>query len=110
MGPRRWSFWASWGVIALTLVLYAYAVWAAIGNVLLLPQFAGSLGLGISATGWFWLSFQVALPLLIALAALILGRRRSLPTRALLLVAGVTLVSVISIDIAHSIPQSSFFA
>lgn len=93
----------------LAVGLYAYAVWAAVGNVLLLPQFAASLGLNISPTGWFWLSFQVALPVGIAALALLLGRKRRLPIRALLLVAGVTVVSVISIDIAHTIAQSSYF-
>lgn len=109
MRRRGMAFWGSWLAIVIAIALYAYATWAALGNLLLLPQFAASIGLGITPTGWLWLSIQVALPLMVAIVTLLLGRKRRLPVRALLLIAGVTLVSVLSIDITHSIAQSSYF-
>lgn len=109
MQRKGWAFWIAWLAIVIAVALYAYATWAAIGNLLLLPQFAASLGLGITPTGWSWLSIQVALPLVVAIVSVILGRKRRLPVRALLLIAGVTVVSVLSIDITHSIAQTSYF-
>jgi hypothetical protein len=98
-----------WIVIVVSVTLYAYAVWSAVGNMILFPQFAAAIGLGMSASGWFWLIVQVALPFLIVTAALLLGRRRNLLVRGIILLVGVAVVSVLSIDIMHSIPQSSYF-
>lgn len=109
MSSRGIGFWISWVVIALAAVLYAYGVWAAVGNVLVLPEFAARLGLKVSALGWFWLTVQIALPLLIAGVALLLGRKRAVHVRALLFAAGVAVVAVLSIDITHSVPQISYF-
>jgi hypothetical protein len=101
--------WSGWLFIALSAMLYAYAVWSAIGNVILFPQFADAIGLGMSAMGWFWLIAQVALPFLIMSAALVLGRKRNILVRGLILLVGVAVLSVLTIDIMHSIPQSRYF-
>lgn len=101
--------WPGWFVIVLATVMYAYAVWSAVGNIILFPDFAAAIGLSVSTIGWVWLSIQVALPFVVAAGALMLGRKRPVVIRALILLAGVALVSVLSIDIMHSIPQSSYF-
>lgn len=103
------SFWVGSVGIILAVVLYVFAIWSAIGNVILLPQSAAGFGLVISAYGWFWLILQLILPAILAGLALLLGRKRSVPVNALLLLAGVAVLSVFSIDMANSIPVTSYF-
>lgn len=103
------SFWFGWVGIILAAVLYVYAMWSAVGNVILLPQSAAGFGLEISAYGWFWLILQLILPAVLAALALLLGRKRPVPVRALLLLTGVAVLSVFSIDMANSIPVTTYF-
>lgn len=106
---RGLLYWLGWVFIVVSAVLYGYAIWSAVGNLILFPQFAASLGLGLTWAGWFWLILQITLPVLIAGFAVLIGRKQTVPMRALILIAGVALVSVLSIDIMHSIPQTSYF-
>lgn len=109
MKHKGLGFWLSWVGIAFASILYAYAIWSAIGNLLLLPQSAAGFGLSIGAYGWFWLVLQLLLPVIIAALAVVVGRKRSLPVRMLILMTGVTVLSVLSIDMANSIPVTSYF-
>lgn len=106
---RGLGVWLGWGLILVSAVLYGYAVWSAVGNVLVLPDFAAQLGLTVNVLGWFWLILQVALPVGIAAIALLLGRKRPILVRALILLAGVAITSVLAIDVVYSIPQTSYF-
>jgi hypothetical protein len=99
----------AWTAGALLVALYAYTVIAAIGNVVLLPQMASSMGLGITGAGWFWLAFGVALPVLVLALALLIGRGRTAGPRLLVVAAGLCLVAAVQLEVLHLVPQSSFF-
>lgn len=99
----------AWAVFALIVVLYASAVVAAVGNIVLMPQLAAQLGLGVNAVGWFWLVFGIALPVVGFVLAWLFGRGRSGGMRLLFFAAGLCLVAVVQIDVMHTIPQASFF-
>lgn len=103
------SFWIGILLTILAGVLLLSAVWTAVGNLVLVPQFAEGLGLSVVAVGWFWLIAQVALPVIFATLALLLTRSQSLLNRGLVLLAAAATISVISIDIMHAIPPSAFF-
>lgn len=73
-----------WAVFA---VLYALAMLTPVSNLVELPQFYGMLGIG-DAVPWPLLVLGVALPPLLFAASLVLGRRRPLFDRALILAVG----------------------
>jgi len=100
---------SGWMLIIASLTLYGYALWSAVGNVILFPQFAAAIGLGISPNGWVWLIVQMMIPPVVLSLALVLGRKRGIVLRGLILLVGVAVVSVLTIDVMHSIPQSSYF-
>lgn len=100
----------AWVAGLLLIGLYASAAVAAVGNAIMLPEMAGSLGLGISVSGWFWLVFGIALPVFVLALALLLGRGRTAAMRVLLLAAGIGLVAAVQLEVLHLVPQSSFFA
>lgn len=109
MQQKTVGFWVSWVGITVAAGLYIYALWSAIGNIILLPQSAAGFGLTVSPYGWFWLILQLVLPVLVAALAVLIGRKRPLPLRVLVLFSGIALVSVFSIDMANSIPITSYF-
>ena len=99
----------AWVLGVLLTGLYVSAVVAAVGNAIMLPNVADSLGLGISVSGWFWLVFGIAFPVVVFGIALVLGRGRSAALRVLVLAAGIALVAVAQLEITHLVPQSSYF-
>ncbi|WP_125100317.1 hypothetical protein [Leucobacter chromiireducens] len=101
---------AWWGAGLLIAVLYVHATVTGIGNLTGMLGLAGALGMGLSAGGWLWLVFGIAMPVLVFVAALLLGRKRGGGTRILLLMAGIAVVAVVQLDVMHLIPESSYFA
>ena len=110
MSAPKKAGWIVWALGGLVTLIYGYAVVAAVGNLVGIPGIAAALGLGVSVTGWAWLSLGVALPVLLYGIALLLSRRRPGWARILLLVTGLCVVAVLQLDIMHVTPQSSFFA
>lgn len=98
----------AWIVWVLLAGLFVEVTVNAVGNAVQLPQMAASLGLGINALGWFWLAAQIALPLVVLLVAVILGWRRGMAARLLLLVAGISLVAAVQLEITQLVPAISF--
>lgn len=103
---RRILAWVAFGLIS---VLYVSALVSAVGNAVLMPQMAANMGLGINATGWFWLSFGVLLPVLAFVLAWFFGRRRSGGMKLLFFAAGLSLLAIAQINVMHTVPQSIFF-
>ena len=95
---------------ALATLLFGYQLWTGIGNALVFPQFAASIGLAVNANGWFWITVQIALPVIVAALALLIARKRGALVRGVMLLAGVALVSVALIDIMHLVPNTSYFS
>lgn len=81
-------------------VLFAYPVWAAIGNLLGLPDFYSSqLGVSSDRVPWVLLWAGVIVPVIVFVVGVILGWRRGPGAIALLLITGFALVSAINLDI-----------
>jgi hypothetical protein len=79
-----------WGSIALAVVfglLYAYILWAAIGDLIELPQALGS------ATPWALLVLVTILPVVVFAVAFWLGRRRVFGQRFLIFVMGLAVLA-----------------
>lgn len=75
-------------ILGLAGLFYAYGVWNAVAYLVTVAQF------GLNAYGWFVLIFSVLFPILVFAAAYGLGRRRTAPEFAIVLVAGLALVAV----------------
>ena len=86
----RWLFY---GLLGLTGLLYAYAIWNAIAYMIPL------VGLAVGASTWVALILSVVLPAVVYTVAIALTRRRRLGTVALVLVAGLGLVAVFWLDV-----------
>jgi hypothetical protein len=67
-------------------LLYAYVLWGAIGNLIQLPKELGAL------TPWWLLIVDVAVPVVVYVAAILLGLRHRILTRATLFVVGATVL------------------
>lgn len=98
--------WLSFAVIT---GMYVYMVIAAIGNLTQFPVMAEQMGLGVNATGWFWLCFGVVLPIVGYGAALWIGRRRTGGVRLLVLVAALAAVAAVQLEATLLVPPVSFF-
>lgn len=79
--------WPSIVVAIVFGVLYAYALWTAIGDLIQLPTALGSV------TPWWLLIMDVALPVVAYAIAFILGRSHPVFTRALFFFIGATVLS-----------------
>lgn len=100
----------AWVVGVVLAAMYAYLVIAGVGNLLGMSEMAGLMGFSLSGFGWFWLMFGIALPAVVFVLALLLGRRRRAGARVLMLAAGLALVAAIQLEVTHLVPQSGFFA
>ncbi|MBL3698496.1 hypothetical protein [Leucobacter luti] len=100
----------AWVVGILLGGLYVYATVTGVGNLTGMLGLSGALGTGLSVSGWIWLVFGVAMPLILLAAALLLGRGRRAGIRILLLAAGIAVIAVLQLDLMHVIPESSYFA
>lgn len=92
-GDPRHPRWVLYGILGLTGLLYAYAIWNAIAYMVPL------VGLPVGATTWVALILSIVLPAVVYGAAIALTRRRRLGTVALVLVAGLGLVAVFWLDV-----------
>jgi hypothetical protein len=87
-GERRVHYgWASIAVAIVFGLLNAYLLWNAIGNLITLPKEFGTL------TPWWLLILDVAVPVAFYCVAFVLGRRRSLPSRAFLFLVALAVVA-----------------
>ena len=92
--------WPSIAIGIVAALFYAYVFWAAVQNLIDLPAVRGA------ATPWWLLILDVALPVLIYAAAVLLGLRRRTLTRAGLFVVGAALlaccvVSSLAFNLTH---------
>ena len=68
-------------------ILYAYVFWQAIGNIVQLPKVLGSV------TPWWLLILDVALPVIVYAAAILLGLRHRSLARAAFFAIGATVLA-----------------
>ncbi|WP_217134403.1 hypothetical protein [Leucobacter chinensis] len=98
-------FWV--GFIAV-IGLYAYSISAAIGNWIGMDQLATILADGLSDIGRVWLVVGVAVPALALLVSLLIGVGKKRSTKLLLMVAGLTVVAVLQLDMMHLVPTTTY--
>lgn len=96
---RRTPLWAAVTIAVVFGLFYVYDVWEAVGNLVGLNMAAGSLDTQLSGFGWALLIGGVLLPFVVYGAAAWLGRNRGPRARILLLLTGLCLVAVLSLDI-----------
>jgi hypothetical protein len=98
-GFRTSPRWLSFVIAAFFGLFFAYDVWEAVGNLVGLSATASSLGTTLSAFGWAVLGAALVVPALIFAVAVWVGRRRNAGVQALLLLAGLCLSAVASLNI-----------
>ena len=96
---RRTPGWLSATITIVFGLFYAYIAWSGLGNLLGLNTAAASLDTSLSGFGWALLLAGVLLPIVVFGLAFWLGRRREAGPQALILLAGLSLVSALSLDI-----------
>ena len=96
---RRTPAWLSATIAILFGLFYAYSAWSGLGNLFGLNSAAQGLDTTLSGFGWGLLLAGVLGPVLVFGIAFWLGRRREAGPQALLLLAGLCLVSALSLDI-----------
>ena len=74
-------------------LIYAYAVWNALGNLI------QAAGLGLNGLGWFVWIFATLFPILIFAGAFALGYRRPVFHLVLILLTGLALVAVFWLNV-----------
>lgn len=79
--------WLSLVIAALFGLLYAYDVWEAIGNLIGIPEIYDRLGFAAS-TPWPLLIAGLFIPVVVCVIAFLIGLRRNLGEKALLLLTG----------------------
>lgn len=99
-----------WVGYLVLVALFVSMTVQAVGNLMLLPQAAESIGLAISGTGWFWLGAGVALPLIALALGVCVAWKRSAPARILVLATALAVAAAVQLEVTHLVPQSSFFA
>lgn len=96
---RRTPAWLSATIAILFGLFYAYSAWSGLGNLFGLNSAAQGLDTTLSGFGWGLLLMGVLAPIVVFGIAFWLGRRREAGPQALLLLAGLALVSALSLDI-----------
>jgi hypothetical protein len=85
--PRAKYGWPSIAIAIVFGLLYAYVLFGALSNLVSAPSVYGN------QTPWALLIVDVALPVVVFVAAFLLGRRQPIGYRVLLFVAGATVLS-----------------
>jgi hypothetical protein len=91
----------TWLVAAVCIVfglLYAWDIWEAVGNLVGLNIAAGALDTQLSGFGWAVLIGAVLLPAVVYGIAFWVGRKRGVGSLALLLLVGLALIAVATLD------------
>jgi hypothetical protein len=96
---RRTPGWLAATIAILFGLFYAYSAWSGLGNLIGLNNAAQALDTTLNGFGWGLLLTGVLAPLVVFGLAFWLGRKREAGPQALLLLAGLCLVSAISLNI-----------
>lgn len=84
-------------------ILYGYPLFEGISNLIALPSYYDAEGIG-GAVPWYLLIIGVAAPVILYLAALLLGRGRELFPRALILAVGLAATNALFLSVVMWAP------
>jgi hypothetical protein len=96
---RRTPRWLLAVILGIFGLLYAYAVWNAIGNLIASVQAASSAGVSLSALGWFLWIFAAVFPVIVFAAAYRIASRRVAWQVLLIMLGGLALVAVFWLNV-----------
>lgn len=91
--------WLSLIVAAVLGLFYAYDVWEAVGNMINLPAFYDSIGVGSKHVPWWLLWIGVVIPVAVFLLAFVIGRRRNVGDKAVVFIVGLALAAGLGIGV-----------
>jgi hypothetical protein len=91
--------WLSLIVAAVLGLFYAYDVWEAVGNMINLPAFYDSIGVGSKHVPWWLLWIGVLIPVVVFLLAFVVGRRRNVGDKAVVFIVGLALAAGLGIGV-----------
>ncbi len=91
--------WLSLVVAAIFGLFFAYDVWAAVGNMIALPDFYDVGGFGAENVPWWLLWIGVLIPIAAFGIAFVIGRRRNVGIKALVFLAGLAVAAGLGIGI-----------
>lgn len=91
---------SSWAVGLVFVALYAYALVAAIGNVIGMGTYLGG---ALGVLPWTLLGLGAATPVIACVLALVLSARRGAWARILLLATGLCVTAAVQLEIMHLI-------
>jgi hypothetical protein len=91
--------WLSLIVAAVLGLFYAYDVWEAVGNMINLPAFYDSIGVGSKHVPWWLLWIGVLIPVVVFLLAFVIGRRRNVGEKAVVFIVGLALAAGLGIGV-----------
>ncbi len=91
--------WLSLIVAGLFALFYAYDVWEAVGNLISLPQFYELSGLDPAGLPWWLLWIGVIVPVVVFVAAFIIGRHRNVGEKAVIFFVGLAVSSGLGLGV-----------
>lgn len=80
-------------------LLYAYAVWSGISQLVQSVQAASASGLSLNAMGWLVWILAIVLPILLFAVAVSFGNSRGLRTLTVLLGVGLSIVAIFWLNV-----------
>lgn len=98
-GAHRTPRWIIATIAGFFALLYAFAVWNGVGQLIAQVQYLGALESSLSVTGWIVWLLTIVLPIVIYAVVFSLGRRAGAGRLALLLFAGLAIVAVFWLDV-----------
>lgn len=101
----------AWAIAALITALYASVVVRGVVDLVELPRAAReNMGLGVTATGIFWLWFGALFPLPIFAGSVLSVRRQRAPIRLFALLTGLGVVAVVQLEVSYLVSRLDYFA
>jgi hypothetical protein len=85
--------WLSLVVAGLFALFFAYDVWEAVDNLISLPRFYEASGLDPAGLPWWLLWIGVGVPVVVFVAAFIIGRHRNVGEKAVIFFVGLAVSS-----------------
>lgn len=90
----------AWIIAAVFALFFAYDVWEGIGNFIGVMSQSLSLGIGVSAFGWFAVILGIIAPAALFFGALWMTRKQSSAPTLVIYVVALSLSAVVGVDLA----------
>lgn len=91
--------WLSLVVAGLFALFFAYDVWEAVDNLISLPRFYEASGLDPAGLPWWLLWIGVGVPVVVFVAAFIIGRHRNVGEKAVIFFVGLAVSSGLGLGV-----------